>query len=96
MQLISYMVPMFYQIYLPCHFATEIYEMSKSLTTKLFHSEWYDDDDKSYRKLVEIFMEFSKNPIEIAAMGVFIVNLENFTAICNSAFSLFAVFKDKS
>jgi hypothetical protein len=69
--------------------------MSENLADGLFHSEWYFED-KSYRALVTIFMESAKKPIEIVAMGIFVVNLENFTAICNSAYSLYAVFTDKS
>jgi hypothetical protein len=86
---------MVFQIYLPCYFATEIYATSENLTSKLFHSEWFYDD-KEYGKLVKIFMEFAKKPIEFAAIGVFVVNLENFTTICNSAYSLYAVFKENT
>ena len=82
------------QIYLPCFYGTEISIMSEKLTTSLFHSEWYLGN-RSFRTLILIFMEFAKRPIEIMAMGVFIVNLETFTAICNSAYSLFAILKDQ-
>lgn len=67
--------------------------MSEKLSLSLFHSEWYLQD-RRYKTSVNIFMEYSKKSIEFTALGVFTVNLENFTAICNSAYSLYAVFQE--
>lgn len=66
--------------------------MSKKLSTGLFHSDWYYEN-QSYKKSMTIFMEYIKKPVKMSAIGLFEVNLESFTSICNSAYSLFAIFK---
>lgn len=66
--------------------------MSRNLSTGFFHSEWYQED-VNYRNCAVIFMEYLKKPIKITAIGLFDINLESFTTICNAAYSLFAVFK---
>jgi hypothetical protein len=90
MKLVFYLFPITYQIYLPCHYGTQVHDMSEKLSTALFHSNWYKGD-KNSRGLVKMFMEFAKKPIQIQAMGIFVVNVENFMTICKSAYSLFAV-----
>lgn len=69
-----------------------IIDMSKKLSTGLFHSDWYYENH-SYKKSMTIFMEYLKKPVKMSAIGLFEVNLESFTSICNSAYSLFAIFK---
>jgi hypothetical protein len=66
--------------------------MSEKVSIALFHSNWHSADPK-FKTLVKIFMEFAKKPIKFRAMGTFEVNLENFRAVCKSAYSLFAVFQ---
>jgi hypothetical protein len=67
--------------------------MSEKLSTAMFHSNWYSGD-REFKNLAITFMEFTKQPIKFKALGVFEINIENFVAICNSAYSLFAVFQD--
>lgn len=43
--------------------------------------------------MVTIFLEFTKKPIKILAFGVFEVSVENFVAVCKSAYSLYAVYE---
>jgi hypothetical protein len=90
MKLVFYLIPIGCEFFLPCFFATQINVMSEKLATALFHSNWYSAD-RNFKVLVTIFMEFAKKPIKIKAMGIFEVNMENFVAVCRSAYSLFAI-----
>lgn len=91
-KLSTYLIPMLIEIFLPCYFGEQIIKMSEKLSTAFFHSDWILESPR-YKTLAKIFMEFVKKPVQLSVMGVFIINLENFTRICNSAYSLYAVFK---
>lgn len=80
------------EILFPCLFGSEIIVASEKLSSSLMHSQWLDQSE-SFKANVKILMEYMKKPIKLSAVGVFDVNLENFMKICNSAYSLFAVFK---
>lgn len=58
----------------------------------LFHSNWMAND-KGYKTAVKIFLENAKRSIQITAIGLVEVNLETFKAVCNFAYSLYALFK---
>ncbi|CAO1356263.1 unnamed protein product [Diamesa hyperborea] len=90
---ISYLFAMTFQIFLPCYFGNEILISSQQLSMNLFHSDWTSKSHK-FKIAMKLFMENAKKPIKITAFGVFEVNLVTFTSICNSAFSLYAVFKN--
>lgn len=81
------------QIFLPCYFGNEILISSQHLSMDLFHSDWTSKSHK-FKIAMKLFMENAKRPIKITAFGIFEVNLATFTSICNSAFSLYAVFKN--
>lgn len=81
------------QIFLPCYFGNEILISSQHLSMDLFHSDWTSKSHK-FKIAMKLFMENAKKPIKITAFGIFVVNLATFTSICNSAFSLYAVFKN--
>lgn len=91
-KLSTYMIPMMLETFLPCYYGSLITIMSKSFSTRLFNSDWIQADE-SHKSKVLILMEFAKKPVTISAAGIFIMNLDTFTRICNSAYSLFAVFK---
>lgn len=69
--------------------------MSDKLTSKFFESDWFYEDAK-YKKMAKIFMTFGKKTMKILVFGVFEVNIGTFLRICNSAYSLYAVFKQVS
>lgn len=79
-------------IFLPSYYGTLIAHSSGKLSETLFHTDWIDEN-LYYKGIVKIFMEFDKKPVTILSMGVFAINLENFRILCNSAYSLYAVFK---
>lgn len=87
-----YMVPMMFQIFLPCYYGNEIILKSKNLSNDYFHSDWFNESRKS-RNSAKIMMEFVKKPVKIRVIGIFDVDLTTFMRICNSAYTLFAVFK---
>lgn len=79
-------------IFLPCYFGNELSLASAKLSTALFHSNWVNGEVKMMNS-VKIFMENTKKDLKITAYGLFTANLETFTGIANSAYSLFAVLK---
>lgn len=78
------------EIFLPCYYGTEVHSASENLSTSLFHSEWYTES-LSFKKGMLIFMERVKRPVTITVFDVYHVNLQTFTFVCQSAYSLFAV-----
>lgn len=82
-------------IFLPSYYGTLIAHSSEKLSETLFHTDWIDED-LYYKGIVKIFMEYLKKPLTILSMDVFAINLDNFGTLCNSAYSLFAVFKRMS
>ncbi|XP_070506776.1 odorant receptor 94b-like [Chironomus tepperi] len=88
----SYMMAMVSQIFIPCYYGTELKLAYDKISDALFHSEWMYED-KETRKIISFIMEHSKEPIKIVAFGIVKIDLANFGTICNSAYSLFSVFK---
>lgn len=66
--------------------------MSEQLSAKMFHSNWHVEH-KRYKEMIKIAMVCSLKPVKISAVGIFDINIGTFLRICNSAYSLFAVFK---
>jgi odorant receptor len=89
-QMSSAIIPMVIQLFLPFFFGSELSFASSKLLTALFGSEWIECD-KEIKSTMKIFMENAKKEIKISAFNVFHVNLPTFTAIINSAYSLYAV-----
>lgn len=77
----------------PCYFGNEISVVSDRLTTSLFHTDWYLNNDREYKKLVLMFMQFSKDKMTIYSAKIFQLDLGTFLRVCNAAYSLYAVFK---
>lgn len=83
---------MVFQVFLPCFFGNELTEMSNKLSTEIFHSSWILNN-KSYKTALKLFMENAKQPLKTEAIGMVAMDIATFTRICNSAYSLSAVFK---
>lgn len=62
------------------------------LNTSLYSAEWIQRN-KKFKSSMTIVMENFKASVKVSAFGVFNVDLETFTRICNAAFSLYAVLK---
>jgi hypothetical protein len=84
---------MILEIFLPCYFNNELAVASSKLSTALFHSNW-TRGSKKFKHLMKVFMEGTKRDIKIMAFGVFELNLKNFTAVVNSAYTLYALIKN--
>jgi odorant receptor len=80
------------EVFLPCYFGNELSVASLKLSAAFFHSSWIDKS-LSYKNSMLVLMENMKQDIRISTFGLFHVNLETFTGILNSAYSLFAVLK---
>lgn len=79
-RVLTFMIPMVLEIFLPCYFGNELSLASAKLPTALFHSNWVDGDDLTKRSVM-IFMENTKKGMKISAYGLFNANLETFTSI---------------
>ncbi|CAO1433671.1 unnamed protein product [Diamesa serratosioi] len=90
--LFFYMISMVLEIFLPCYYGSKIMISSEQLSTSLFSSNWIPEC-KEYLIAMKMFMENVKKPLEIKALQFVPVELGTFAKICNSAFSLFAVFQ---
>lgn len=88
----TYIMAMVTQIFIPCYYGTELKLAYDRISDALFHSEWMYEDMES-KKIISFIMEHSKEPIKIVAFGIVKIDLANFGTICNSAYSLFSVFK---
>lgn len=83
------------EIFIPCYYGSEILAVSVEVSASLFDSDWIDEG-KNFKTAMKIFMEKTKRLNKISIFGVYDVDLETFTIICKSAFSLYAVFKSVS
>jgi hypothetical protein len=91
-RIISYTVPIVTEIFLPCLYGSAVTEASIRLSTSIYNCQWVDED-REFKKILMIYKKNAKQSIHITALGVAKVNLESFTKICNSAYSLYAVLK---
>lgn len=80
------------EILLPCYFGQELSTASSKLSNAMFHAPVLSGDFDM--KTVKIYMENTKNDLEITAFGIFKVNVETFGSICIMAYRLFAVLKN--
>lgn len=92
MRMLAYSFSMLLQVFLPCYYRNKISSASEKIGESLFHSNWIQGDRK-YRTAVKIFLENTKKPIIVSALSVLNMDFGTFTTICNSAYSLYALFK---
>lgn len=92
MKKLAFIVSKMLQIFLPCYYGSNVHKASQGISSSLFHSKWIDKD-KKYKIALKLFLENSKKATRISACkGLFAVEFGTFTRICNSAYSLFALF----
>jgi hypothetical protein len=77
-------------IFFPCYYGSQMTAVSKRVSDSILGSEWMHED-KEYRQLVKIMMEFAQPPYKITAGGIFEVNLETFKRIIESAYSMYCL-----
>jgi odorant receptor len=88
--LTAYLMSMVLQIFLPCYYGNELSAASEKLSLSVFDSSW-NEESEEFKTAMKIFMENTKKPLKISALGTFHLNLENFLKIMNSAYSVSAV-----
>lgn len=91
LRLFFYMIATSGQLSIPSYFGNEISFISDKLSTALFHSEWYDEEDKGNFLMLMIFL---RRKIQVTTFKIFQLDLGTFLRVCNSAYSLYAVFKN--
>lgn len=79
--MVQFMSIMILEIYLPCYYATEITLNSADLCTRIYCSNW-EDQSIATRKLIILYMEFLKHPVQLKATNFFDVGLPIFTKAC--------------
>lgn len=89
---VAYLVPMIMQIFLPCIFGQLLSNAYEELNSSIYRANWVPRE-KRFRSSLTIMMENFKETVKISAYGLFNVDLETFTKVGNSAFSLYAVLK---
>jgi hypothetical protein len=92
-KLLIYLALTMMSIFVPCYYGSKITDLSEKINKILFGSEWIQED-REYRRVLIIAMEYAKRPIKISTLGIFNVNLETFKAICESTYSMYCVFKN--
>lgn len=86
------MVPMTLEVLLPCYFGSELSSASSKLSSSLFHTGWISKS-KDLKKIALIFMEYTKKNTQFRLSELFQLNLETFTAIANTSYSLYSILK---
>lgn len=92
LKIFSYSVSMVLQVFLPCFYGNEILVASSKISTSLFHHSKWLNGNKHYKAAVKIFLENAKKSIKIQAFSLVSIDFTTFTRICNSAYSLYALF----
>lgn len=90
-RLFTYVIPTIFQLIIPSYYGNEIAILSDRLSTSLFHSKWYEENDQ---KTTLLLSEFLKRKIRITTFKIFQVDFGTFMRVCNSAYSLYAVFNN--
>ena len=93
MKSLAYFATMIIQLFIPGYYGTEVSIVSEKLSKSLFHSDWFENQNKDFKLAMLIFIEKVKKPKVISIFGVYDVNLETFTLVCKSSYTLFAVFR---
>jgi hypothetical protein len=91
-KLTVYIIIMLISVFVPCYCGSKIKEISSQISHSLFHSEWMLEN-KEYRQLVRIAMEFAEKDMRINVAGFFDVDLEVFKTICQSVYSTYCICK---
>ena len=89
---LPFTLAMLLKVFMPCYFGNELTAASSNLATSLYNSAWLTCD-REFKMNMKIFMEHAKTEINFTAFGLFKANLETFTAIVSSAYSLHAFLK---
>lgn len=78
--LMSYIVSVTLEIFLPCMAGTLVMYESGYLNTKIFHSDWYKRSPL-YLKNLKIVRERFLKPFYVKLTGHFILGLSNFLTV---------------
>jgi predicted kinase len=83
------MFPMLLEIFLPCFFGNELTEASSKLSSFVFNSNWIEMN-KKYRRIMQFFVESTKQEMKISAFRIFDANMATFKKVITAAASYYA------
>lgn len=75
---------------LPCYVGNEIEVNSSKLMTKLYESDWTDNDLKHKKNIVTMQSIMLSHPIKLKIAGIFAINLQTFLTLTNSTYTIIA------
>lgn len=77
-----YIMTLFVQLGLPCYYGNEIILKSEKLQDKIFSALWVPESQR-FQKMMVIFMERLKRPVQINAGRLFGVSLQTLSSVRN-------------
>jgi hypothetical protein len=92
--LIFYSLIILIQIFFPCYLANEIKLASQKIPEKVFHSDWFLENEE-HKKIVKIFLDLTKKPIQIRGFGFLVIDIGIFQKVYDAAYSMYAVFESR-
>ncbi|KAG5682626.1 hypothetical protein PVAND_011968 [Polypedilum vanderplanki] len=85
-KLASFVFHMLSTVFISCYYGSKLTDLSNKVSESIIASDWMYEE-KEYRVLIKVAMEFNKRPIKIKS-SIFFVDLKTFLMICNSAYSM--------
>lgn len=90
---LSFVILMTFEIFLPCFYGSELKRSSENLTDAIYMSDWLNCEIKT-KKMIVIFTENLKQPMQISYHHLVDVNLESFALIIDAAYSFYCVMSE--
>ncbi|KAH9641620.1 hypothetical protein HF086_009223 [Spodoptera exigua] len=88
--LATYMTVMILQIMAPCWLGTRIMVKSQLLTFSVYNCDW-TTRSRQFKSNMRFFVDRANKPLSITGGKMFILSLDTFTSIINSAYSFFTL-----
>ncbi|XP_038208040.1 odorant receptor 46a-like [Zerene cesonia] len=90
--LTTYMAVMIVQILIPCWFGTRIMDKSTLVSQAIYQCDW-TTQSRRFKSSMRLFMERAQRPLSINGWKMFLLSLNTFTSIMNSAYSFFTLLR---
>ncbi|XP_026749142.1 odorant receptor 46a [Galleria mellonella] len=93
MFMVSYVVGMLSEIFIPSFLGTQISYQSEKLVDAAYNSEWIPRSEK-FKKSLKIFMERAKTPIVLTGLKLFPLSLTTFIWVTKTAYSFLTLVRN--
>lgn len=91
--LISYGIGLLVLSFIPCYIGNEIQSNSQKTIENLYLCDWTQINVERRKKLIFMQTILQAQPIKVKVGGIFVVNLETFLKLMNTAYSMIAFLK---